>query len=121
MKICIPTETGDGVKAKMCGHFGSAPYFTIYDNDQETFEIIDNTNRHHVHGSCNPIEIIDGNNVEAVICGGIGVRALQKLNARGIKTLKSTAQTVEEIIKQSKECDPEEFTVENACNQHNCQ
>jgi predicted Fe-Mo cluster-binding NifX family protein len=119
MRICVPT--GDGIKAKICGHFGSAPYFTIYDNTKKTFEIIDNTNRHHVHGSCNPIEVIDGKHVEAVICSGIGVRALQKFNARGIKIFKSTAQTVEEIIKQYKECGSEEFMIEDACNQHSCQ
>ena len=35
MKICIPTETGDGTSAQVYGHFGSAPYFTICDLEDE--------------------------------------------------------------------------------------
>ena len=42
MRICIPTETKDGKTAKVYGHFGSAPYFTVYDTDKDTVEVIDN-------------------------------------------------------------------------------
>ena len=31
MKICIPVETSSGMKSLVYGHFGSAPYFAIYD------------------------------------------------------------------------------------------
>ena len=31
MKICIPTETNSGKEAMVYGHFGSAPFFTIFD------------------------------------------------------------------------------------------
>ncbi len=54
MKICIPTETGEGKNAQVYGHFGSAPYFTIYDTDAQSIEIVDNANSHHEHGTCNP-------------------------------------------------------------------
>ena len=45
MRICIPTETDMGQEAKVYGHFGSAPYFTIYDTEEMTLE-----NACHQHG-----------------------------------------------------------------------
>ena len=42
MKICIPTETNQGNTAQVYGHFGSAPYFTIYDTEAKSLEVVDN-------------------------------------------------------------------------------
>ena len=50
MRICIPAETDAGLKAKINAHFGSAPYFIIYDTDKETLEVINNSNQHHMQG-----------------------------------------------------------------------
>lgn len=120
MKICIPTETGAGKKAKVYGHFGSAPYFTIYDNEKDTFEVIDNSNQHHAHGTCHPMGVLDNKNIDAVVCGGMGVRAVQKLNEGGIKTYRAIAGTVSEIIKKYKQGELEEITIKNSCIGHGC-
>jgi predicted Fe-Mo cluster-binding NifX family protein len=50
MKICIPTETNEGKSAQVYSHFGSTSFFTIYDTDTDSIEIIDNANQHHSHG-----------------------------------------------------------------------
>ena len=48
MRICIPTTTNDGKTAKVNEHFGSAPYFTIYDTENNSVEVItDNDADHH--------------------------------------------------------------------------
>jgi predicted Fe-Mo cluster-binding NifX family protein len=80
MKICIPTKSEDGKNSKVNEHFGSAPYFAIYNTDDSTLEFIENTNAHHSHGMCHPMTALSEQNIEVVICGGIGARALQKLN-----------------------------------------
>lgn len=49
MKIYIPTETNEGKSAVVYGHFGSAPFFTIYDTTNASVEIIVNANKHHAH------------------------------------------------------------------------
>ena len=120
MKICIPTAARDGKKADVYGHFGSAPCFTIYDTENDAVEIIDNSNQHHVHGTCQPMGILTDRKIDAVICGGMGARAVQKLNESGIKAYKAVAGTVEEIIKKYRQGGLEEITAENACNQHDC-
>ena len=120
MKICIPTETNAGKAAQVYGHFGSAPYFTICDLKDNTIEIIDNTNQHHEHGMCQPVRALAGKVVDAVVCGGMGARAVMMLNEGGMKTYRAIAGSVEEVIKRYKEGALEEITIENACASHGC-
>ncbi|MEW6088182.1 MAG: NifB/NifX family molybdenum-iron cluster-binding protein [bacterium] len=120
MRICIPTETADGKSAKVYGHFGSTPYFTIYDSKQNNFEIIKNSNLHHLHGTCHPMGVLDNKSIDAVVCGGMGTRAVQKLNEGGIKAYRTTEGIVEEIIRNYKNGKLQEITVENSCIQHDC-
>lgn len=120
MKICIPTETNEGKEAEVYGHFGSAPYFTIYDTESNTVEIINNSNQHHSHGMCQPMAQLTGQKIDVVVCGGMGSRAVQKLNAGGIKTYKAVPGTVEGIAEQFIEGGLEEITVDNACTEHGC-
>lgn len=120
MKICIPTESNEGKTAKVYGHFGSAPYFTIYDTDTNTSEIIDNANQHHAHGVCQPMMSLNGKDINAVVCSGMGARAVQKFNHGGIRTYRASGGTVEQVIEQYKNSRLEELTVQNACAQHGC-
>jgi predicted Fe-Mo cluster-binding NifX family protein len=120
IRICIPTATDAGLKAKVNAHFGSAPYFTIYDTDKETVEMIHNSNPHHRHGMCQPMGILDKKNIDFVVCGGMGSRAVQKLKEGGIKAYRAVAGTVADIIKKYKDKHLEEITVDNACRQHGC-
>lgn len=120
MKICIPTETNEGKKAQVYGHFGSAPYFTIYDTDTKAVEIIDNANQHHAHGMCQPMQALAGKQVDAVVTGGMGSRAVLKLNEGGIKVYRAVPGTVDDIAGQLAKGGLEEMTAENACGQHGC-
>ncbi|MFA5033760.1 MAG: NifB/NifX family molybdenum-iron cluster-binding protein [bacterium] len=120
MKICIPTETEEGKTAKVYGHFGSAPYFTIYDTEKDTCEIMNNSNQHHSHGTCHPMGSLESKNIDAVVCGGMGMRAIQKLNESGIRAYRASEGTVEEVAKQYATNKLEELTPGNACAQHEC-
>lgn len=120
MRLCIPTETNEGRNSQVYGHFGSAPYFTIYDTDKDSVEVVANNNQHHSHGTCHPMGVLNGKKINAVVCGGMGARAVQLLNDAGIKAYRADASTVEEIIKKLKDKKLEEITVENACAQHGC-
>ena len=35
MLACIPTKGKNGIEDKVSDHFGSAPYFTLFDTDSE--------------------------------------------------------------------------------------
>ncbi len=120
MRICIPTETNDGKKAKVYEHFGSAPYFTIYDTEKDVCETIDNSNQEHAHGTCHPMGVLDGKNIDAVVCGGMGARAVQKLNETGIKAYMAEAGTVLDMANKYIKNALKEITIEGACSQHGC-
>jgi predicted Fe-Mo cluster-binding NifX family protein len=120
MRICIPTENKEGLSAKVYGHFGSAPYFVIYDTEKETVKTVDNTNAHHSHGMCHPIGILGASSIDAVVCKDMGRRAVQKLNEANIKAYRAVAGTVSEIIKKYKNGELKKLTLQNACVQHGC-
>ena len=82
MKICIPVEKDEGIDSAVYGHFGSAPYFLIYDMESKSAEVIENSNQHHSHGTCNPLGAISEKNVGAVITGGMGMGAVQSFGNR---------------------------------------
>lgn len=120
MKLCIPTETNDGLKSQVCAHFGSAPFFMIYDVETDNFEFLANTNMHHSHGMCHPLSILGDKQIDAVVCGGMGAGAFQKLKNSGIKAYRTDAKFVEQLIKDYKGNLLQEITFENTCSGHGC-
>lgn len=118
MKICIPTETDMSFEATVYGHFGSAPYFTIYDTDKDDCEIVENLNQHNSHGTCHPLTVLDGKGIDVVVCKGMGKRAIQKLNDAGIRAYKASDANVRQVIEKYRINELQEMTLENACYQH---
>ena len=120
MKLCIPTETNEGKSAVVYDHFGSAPYFTIVDTEKDSVEIINNANQHHAHGMCQPMNALSGKEIDVVVTGGMGARAVQGLNEGGIKVYRAIPGTVKDIVGQFIKGELDEITVNNACGQHGC-
>ncbi|HET6459206.1 MAG TPA: NifB/NifX family molybdenum-iron cluster-binding protein [Syntrophales bacterium] len=98
MKICFPTANLDGLASKVYGHFGSAPGFVIVDTETQAFEEIGNNDLHHAHGMCQPLKALGGRKVDAVAVGGIGMGALMKLQAQGVRVYRVVEGTVAENI-----------------------
>jgi predicted Fe-Mo cluster-binding NifX family protein len=120
MQICIPTVDKNGLEAKACEHFGSAPYFTVYDSESGTVNIIENKNAHHSHGMCHPLGALGQFSIDAVVCSGMGKRAVEQLNKRGIKAFLAEGETVSDVVKKYKTGELKEITAENACRMHGC-
>jgi predicted Fe-Mo cluster-binding NifX family protein len=118
MKVCIPTGTNEGLKAPVYGHFGSAPFFTIVDSGGESVEVIDNGNQIHAHGQCHPVASLQGREVEAVVTGGMGLRAVQMFQAAGIKVFRAGEGTVEDVVKAIAGGELNEITLDDACGHH---
>ena len=121
MKICIPTEEQKGLESLAYGHFGSAPYFLIYDTVAQNYEMLNNNESEHEHGQCNPIQPLREKGVESVVVAGMGARALMNLQAMGIRVFRtSEVNTVKDIISIFDSSKIEELTMENSCQHHNC-
>jgi len=118
MKICFPSETNQGLKSTLYGHFGSAPFFTFVDSESKLVEVRDNRGQAHAHGACHPVAALDGIGVEAVVCGGMGLRALQKFEEAGITVYRSGAETIADALHEILSQKAEKMTMENACAHH---
>jgi predicted Fe-Mo cluster-binding NifX family protein len=98
MNICVPVEADNGLNSPVCAHFGSAPAFMIVDADTGGCRAIVNGNQHHGHGMCMPLQSLQSEQIDAMVVGGIGMGALNKLNAASIKVYISQHATVGEMV-----------------------
>ncbi len=120
MKICIPTVGQRGLEEKVSEHFGGAPYFTIADTATDQTENILNQNQHHSHGQCHPLGQLAGRGIEAVVCTGMGRRAIEILNEEGIKVFIGTGDTVKTVVDQFKKGILKELAADQGCTGHDC-
>ena len=118
MKVCIPVSKNEGVKSKVYDHFGSAPLFIIVDSETLSAETVSNQDHVHRHGRCNPVAAIGGRDLDAVIVGGIGGRALERLNRDGITVYRSSRVTVGDAIAQLNEGRLPEMVPADQCAGH---
>jgi len=118
MKLCFPIESDNGLASVVYNHFGSAPLFILFDTDKHTMDTIDNHNLGHAHGMCSPIQALNGKYVDAIIVGGIGAGAINKLNAMGIKVFRASEDTVQKNIELFNDNSLPEIRIDDACRQH---
>lgn len=118
MKICFPTETLQGMDSRVFGHFGSAPGFVIVDVDTMGVEEIKNGDLHHTHGNCQPLKALGGRAVDAVAVGGIGMGALMKLQAQGVRVYRAVQGTVTDNIELLRKNMLPQFQPEHTCGGH---
>ena len=118
MLACIPTKGNAGFDDTVFDHFGSAPYFTICDTEKSSVTVLDNNNAHHSHGTCHPMNQLATYHLDCVICSGMGRRAIEALNAEGIKIYQSGKETVRELIEKLTSGQLPEMDPMRACRGH---
>jgi predicted Fe-Mo cluster-binding NifX family protein len=118
MFICIPVEDNNELASRVCAHFGSAPGFMIVDTDTGSCRAIANQNQHHGHGMCAPLASLQGETIDGMVVGGIGMGALVKLNAAGITVYRAEHETVAETVDAFKAGTLQPMQPGMACAQH---
>jgi len=121
MKIGIPVKENQGLESVPYNHFGTAPMFIIYNLENEELKVIGNNDLHHQHGMCQPMKALAGEQVDAILVGGIGAGALVKLQSQGIKVYKVANGSVSDNIDLLKRNELMEFSVKNSCDHHGCE
>jgi predicted Fe-Mo cluster-binding NifX family protein len=121
MKVCFAVREDEGIESTVYNHFGSAPAFVMVDTELEGSVTVSNKDMDHVHGACNPIMAMGGQDVDAVVVGGIGAGAIRGLNSRGIKVYRAVAPTVKGNLQLLKESKLPELTMQHACSGHDQQ
>ena len=118
MKVCFPVQKDEGVESQVYNHFGSAPVFIVVETEEKGVQRVDNRDLNHVHGACNPVMALGGQNVDALVVGGIGGGALMKLNAMGVKVYEAASRTVKENLELLKGNKLQELTMDHSCRAH---
>lgn len=118
MRVCVPVAENKGLESVAYGHFGSAPYFLIYDLDKEEIKVIENDDLHHAHGMCQPLKALGGETVDAILVGGIGAGALMKLNNQGVRVYQVAEENVLQNVELLKANQLGEFTFDTSCGHH---
>jgi predicted Fe-Mo cluster-binding NifX family protein len=98
MNICVPVTEDRGAASPVCAHFGSAPLFLIVDTDSGACRAVPNRDAHHGHGMCAPLAALAGERLDGIVVGGIGLGALAKLGAAGLRVYRAEPTTVGEAV-----------------------
>ena len=118
MIICFPVKDNQGLESKVYEHFGSAPFFILFDSNNEQVAAIANHNLEHIHGACNPARALNGHSVDVVVVTDIGAGALSKLQQLNIRAFQSQAPTIKENIVLLHNQSLPEFSLQYACKGH---
>jgi len=118
MKVCFAVQKDEGIDSTVYNHFGSAPAFVMVDTEIGNAVTVTNKDVNHVHGACNPFMAMGGQDVDAVVVGGIGAGAIMKLNEGGIKVYRAVAPTVKGNLDLLKVSQLPELLVQHACGGH---
>ena len=120
MKVCFPIQENEGMNSVPHMHFGNAKMFLVVDTDTLTTKVINNGDLGHEHGKCQPIQALCGEVVDAVVVGGIGQGAINKLNSMGIKVFRAENGSVNDNIELYNKNSLKEYDKLHICNHHNC-
>jgi predicted Fe-Mo cluster-binding NifX family protein len=115
MLACIPTRGNAGIDDHVNEHFGSAPFFTLYDTGSGEVTIIENRNAHHSHGTCHPMNQLANHHIDCVVCTGMGRRAIEALNSEGVKVYQVGTVRVGDVIESIKAQQLVEIDPATAC------
>jgi predicted Fe-Mo cluster-binding NifX family protein len=118
MKVCFPVMENRGLESQVFGHFGSAPEFLVFDMATSEVTAINNQDQIHQHGACNPVAGLGGHKVDAIVVGGIGGGALQKLNSAGMRVFQAREGTVAANIELFRNQELPEYTPGHTCGGH---
>ncbi len=102
MKVAIPCYSPGGLSSQICPHLGRCDVFTIAElkgREVSCIELLPNTGA-HMGGGMRPAELLAQAGVDAVLCRGIGMRALALLSSKGIKVYYTSASTAREAIEE---------------------
>lgn len=118
MKLCFPVVQDHGLDSAVFGHFGSAPRFLIVDMETGATRSIDNSDKVHEHGACNPAKAVQGEDMDGIVVGGIGRGALMSLNRAGYRVFQAQGESVRDNMTAWQGSGLPEFSPGSVCGGH---
>ncbi len=97
MKIAFPIDDKEDLDGYLATHFGRAVKFVILDTTNNEIKTIDNTGEHYGGRSSTP-SLLHGNQVNMLICKGLGRKAISLFGELGIDVRITTTSIVKEAL-----------------------
>jgi len=117
MKLCIPTMGSGGLEDVVSEHFGRAPIFTVVDLISNEVRVVPNTGE-HFGGAGDIPALVAGTGARVVLCSGLGPRAIDAFQQRGIEVYVGASGTVREAIRAFQAGELVEASDAHACKDH---
>ena len=103
MKIAVSSQ-GTELSSRVDPRFGRAPYFIIFDTEEDDFKVVENSqNVQAAQGAgIQAAQTVARESADLVISGNLGPKAFRTLSAAGIKTALWAEGTVAEAVELAK-------------------
>jgi predicted Fe-Mo cluster-binding NifX family protein len=94
MRIAMPIVENKGKDSEIAQHFGHVVFIAVYDSNKDELNVMDVKN---VEG-CSPVAAIENENIDAIYCFGMGMRAIELCKAKGINLKTGQFTTIKQVI-----------------------
>lgn len=93
MKICLCGQ-GNSPEKPISPVFGRCPYFLIYDDQTNSFSVIENSSQEEAHGAgTNAAQFIINARVDVLVTNALGPKARLVIDKSSIQVYKQSGQT----------------------------
>ena len=116
-KYAVPIEQNLGLNSPVSQHFGRARAFAIVSESKEFIKSIENVSE-HFGGTGKPSELLKNQQIDVLLCGGLGPNAIKQFESFGIKVFIGAQENVSKTIDLFHSGKKTMATDENACKDH---
>ncbi len=98
MKICFCAQ-GNSKEDALSPVFGRCPFFQIYDEESQTYTVMENTAKQESHGAgISAAQSLLDAKVDVLLTNALGPKAKQVLDTSEIKVYKQAGESVEDAL-----------------------
>jgi len=98
--IAIPLKDNNGMDSHVNEHFSRSPFFMIYLDSEKEHKIIENSAA-FTPGHEGTIDLLKQNDVESILCSGIGPGALDYAQELKMRVCFGRAKSVGELLEMN--------------------
>jgi len=113
MRILIPVLNNEGRNSKVSWHFGRAPFFALYDSENNRLEIIE-TMKEGSGGKSRLAEDMLEYKPDVIFAREMGPRAVDLFESKNVKVVTGNYDIIDDIIKNKDKLKE----MEEGCKEH---
>jgi predicted Fe-Mo cluster-binding NifX family protein len=118
MKIAIPVTADNGLQSEISEHFGPAPGFIIYNDEDSSLDYVEHYGSRTEHTHTPPIDKLIDKGIDAIVVSGIGRRAIGRLNEQGVSIYQSIGRTVNDVVEALTKNELRKLSEADGCRGH---